>query len=379
MRPEDLPVVPEGESEVSGVGGSEDLIPDAHDLLDLLSLDVDQENLEEKSVDDGGRAISAGEEQDEGPQELWRDSQEELQKALNIQPGWPEITSDLGARDSAGPPMPPTSWMRRPVEGEDGVMAWRLRERRPCDDHQVPGQQPEKHQRLDQGRARRDLLTPMDGHQKAERQRDREVPGQQLGEHQRLDQGKGRRDRPSRDGDLQREMERQVVEELRRQNEELRNEVRALNKKIAQGHNHRSQTPAPKTPTTAMFTPMEQPLQVRRTPGGTQVPPGTPPPTSEELRSELPEIPPWPWSKFEQGCAQRRSGRVGNVDNVNDMNEVVRKVTGLMACWAQPAAYIVKSVGAGGTDREVLTAGCIPDGVNYVRVKDVMALVLHFE
>ena len=56
-------------------------------------------------------------------QELWRDPQEELQKALNIQPGWPEITSDLGARGSAGPPVPPTSWMRRPVEGEDGAMA----------------------------------------------------------------------------------------------------------------------------------------------------------------------------------------------------------------------------------------------------------------
>ena len=50
------------------------MIPDAHDLLDLLSLDVDQENLEEKSADDGGRAISAGEEQDEGPRTLERSS-----------------------------------------------------------------------------------------------------------------------------------------------------------------------------------------------------------------------------------------------------------------------------------------------------------------
>ena len=57
MRPEDLPVVPEQESELSGVGESEEMIPDAHDLLDLLSLDVDQENLEEKSADDGGLAI----------------------------------------------------------------------------------------------------------------------------------------------------------------------------------------------------------------------------------------------------------------------------------------------------------------------------------
>ena len=77
--------------------------------------------------------------------------------------------------------------------------------------------------------------------------------------------------------------------------------------------------------------------------------------------------------------ARRRNGRVGNVDNVNDMNEVVKYMSGPTGCWGQLAAYIVKSVGAGGTDREVLTAGCIPDGVNYVRVKDVMALVLHFE
>ena len=294
-------MVPEGDSGVSGVGESEEMIPDAHNLLDLLSLDVDQENLEEKSADDGGRAISAGEELDEGPQELWRDPEEELQTAINIQPGWPEITSDLGARSLAGPPMPPTSWMRRPVEGEDGAMAWRLRERRPCGDHQVPGQQPEKHQRLDQERGRRDPLTRMDGHQKAERQEDRGVPGQQLEEHKRLDQGKGRRDRLGRDDDLQRAIELQVVEELRKQNEELRNEVKALNEKIAQGQYHRGQTPTPRTPTTAMFTPMEQPAQVRRTPGGTQVPPGTPPQTLEEPRGELPEIPPWPWSKFEHG------------------------------------------------------------------------------
>ena len=302
-RPEDLPLVPEGDSGVSGVGESEEMIPDAHDLLDLLSLGVDQENLEEKSVDDGGRAISAGEDLDKGPQELWRDPQEELQTAIDIQPGWPEVKDDSGARSFAGPPMPPTSWMRRPVEGEERTMALRLKERRPCGDHRIPGQQPEKHQRLDQGKSQRDHLTRVDGHQKAEQQEDRGVPGQQLGEHQRLDQGKGRRDRLGRDDDLQRAIELQVVEELRRQNEELRNEVRALNEKIARGQRHRDRTPGPKTPTTAMLTPMEQPVQVRRTPGGTQVPPGTPPQTLDEPRGELPEIPPWPWSKFEQGCS----------------------------------------------------------------------------
>ena len=90
-----------------------------------------------------------------------------------------------------------------------------------------------------------------------------------------------------------------MVEELRRQNEELRNEVKAL--KITRGQCHQDRTPGPKTPTTAMFTPMEQPVHLRRTPGGTQVPPGTPPQTLDEPRGELPEIPPWPWSKFEQG------------------------------------------------------------------------------
>ena len=74
--------------------------------------------------------------------------------------------------------------------------------------------------------------------------------------------------------------------------------------------------------------------------------------------------------------ARRRNGRVGNVDNVNDMNEVVKYMSGPTGCWGQLAAYIVKSVGAGGTDREVLTAGFIPDGMNYVKVKDVMALAL---
>ncbi|CAK9018213.1 unnamed protein product, partial [Durusdinium trenchii] len=345
-RPEDLPLVPEGDSGVSGVGESEEMIPDAHDLLDLLSLGVDQENLEEKSVDDGGRAISAGEDLDKGPQELWRDPQEELQTAIDIQPGWPEVKDDSGARSFAGPPMPPTSWMRRPVEGEERTMALRLKERRPCGDHRIPGQQPEKHQRLDQGKSQRDHLTRVDGHQKAEQQEDRGVPGQQLGEHQRLDQGKGRRDRLGRDDDLQRAIELQVVEELRRQNEELRNEVRALNEKIARGQRHRDRTPGPKTPTTAMLTPMEQPVQVNC------------------RRFHLGH-----GRSLSRG-AQRKSGRVGNVDNVNYKDETAEYITWTMGCWGRLETYIGKVVGAGCTDMQVLTAGSIPDGMNYVTVKD---------
>ncbi|CAK9052440.1 unnamed protein product, partial [Durusdinium trenchii] len=126
---------------------------------------------------------------------------------------------------------------------------------------------------------------------------------------------KGRRDRLGRDDDLQRAMELQVVEELRKQNEELRNEVNC--RKFHLGHGR----------------------------------------------------------SLSMG-ARRRNGRVGNVDNVNDMNVVVKYMSGPTGCWGQLAAYIVKSVGAGGTDREVLTAGFIPDGMNYVKVKDVMALAL---
>ena len=52
--------------------------------------------------------------------------------------------------------------------------------------------------------------------------------------------------------------------------------------------------------------------------------------------------------------AQRESGRVGNVDNVN---------------------YTMKVVGAGCTDMQVLTAGSIPDGMNYVMERERGRLV----
>ena len=98
---------------------------------------------------DGGCAISAGEDMEKGPQELWKDPEEELQKAINIQPGWPEVKDSSGAQNPAGSAMPPTSWMGKPVEGREKAMELRLRERRPYEDHRVQGQQPEKHQRLD--------------------------------------------------------------------------------------------------------------------------------------------------------------------------------------------------------------------------------------
>ena len=142
-------------------------------------------------------------------------------------------------------------------------------------------------------------------------------------------------------------MELQVVEELRRQNEELRNEVRALNEKIAQGQNHRGQTPTPRTPTTAMFTPMEQSLQVRRIPGVHR--------SLQGHHRRHRKIYGVNYRKFHLGHgrslsmgARRRNGRVGNVDNVNDMNEVVKYMSGPMECWGQMAAYIVKNFGGGG-------------------------------
>ena len=200
MRPEDLPLIPE-DSGVSGAVESEEVIPDARDLLDLLSLDVEPENSEEKSADEGGGAISAGEDGETGPQELWRDSQGKLQTAIQIQPGWPETRDDSGAQGSAGPPMPPTSWMRRSVEKGERLAEVKLKERRPWEGHRVPDQQPEKHQRLDQGDGRQARSMELESRRVTDQQEDREVPGQQLGEHQRLDQGKGRQDRLGRNDD----------------------------------------------------------------------------------------------------------------------------------------------------------------------------------
>ena len=68
--------------------------------------------------------------------------------------------------------------------------------------------------------------------------------------------------------------------------------------------------------------------------------------------------------------AQRKSGQVGNVDNVNYMNEIMEYMNGIMGCWGQLETYIETIVRAGCTDMEVLIAGFIPDGMNYVTVKD---------
>ena len=45
----------------------------------------------------------------------------------------------------------------------------------------------------------------------------------------------------------------------------------------------------------------------------------------------------------------------------------------------QLATHVETNVGAGGTDREVLTAGFIPDGMNYMMVNGVRNLALHLD
>ena len=105
--------------------------------------------------------------------------------------------------------------------------------------------------------------------------------GHRSREHQRT--GRGRRQGDDRGGDLQRALEAQVVEELRRQNEDLRLRVAAL--QTASTKMKAVKKPAQpvleKFP--EMFTPMEMVSGTRRTPGGTQVPPGTPPDVDEDM------------------------------------------------------------------------------------------------
>ena len=340
MRPEDLPLIPD-DSGVSGAVESEEMIPDARDLLDLLSLDVEPENSEEKSADEGGGAISAREDGETGPQELWRDSQGKLQTAIQIQPGWPETRDDSGAQGSAGPPTPPTSWMRRSVEKGERLAEVKLKERRPWEGHRVPDQQPEKHQRLDQGDGRQARSMELESRRATDQQEDREVPGQQLGEHQRLDQGKGRQDRLGRNDDLQRAMELHVVEELRRQNEELRNAEPPRSDSYTKDTNYGN------VHTDGTTSAGEKNSRGHTSPSG-----------DTTTHIELPEVPPWPWAKFEHGCS------------AEEWSSWERR-----QCERQERGREVHER----TDREVLTAGYIPDGMNYVKVKDVMALALHLE
>ena len=89
-----------------------------------------------------------------------------------------------------------------------------------------------------------------------------------------------------------------MVEELHKQNELLRQELDEMKRARSKTPVPVERTPNPKTPTTVMFTPLEPPVEpCRSTPGGTQVPPGTPPNEQGGKMHDLPDLPPWLWAK----------------------------------------------------------------------------------
>ena len=103
-----------------------------------------------------------------------------------------------------------------------------------------------------------------------------------------------------------------------------------------------------------------------------------PPQTLEEPRGELPEIPPWPWSKFEHGCsAEEWSSWERRQRERHERDHGVHEWThGMLGATSNLHR---DDCGVGCTDKEVLTAGFIPDGMNYMMVKDVMNLALQLD
>ena len=99
-------------------------------------------------------------------------------------------------------------------------------------------------------------------------------------------------------GDLQRALEAQVVEELRRQNEDLRLQVAALQTASTKMKAAKKTAEPALEKSPKMFTPMEVTGDARRTPGGTQVPRGTPPDVDmnngSRAAAELPPVLLWP-------------------------------------------------------------------------------------
>ena len=123
------------------------------------------------------------------------------------------------------------------------------------------------------------------------------------GEHKRT--GRGHRDGDGGSGDLQRALEAQVVEEIRRQNEELRQQVALLQSAASiRKKTVKKAADATSVRSPEMFTPMDAPGEaVRHTPGGTRVPPATPPEVDGNVDggvrtlTDLPPVPPWPLGK----------------------------------------------------------------------------------
>ena len=88
------------------------------------------------------------------------------------------------------------------------------------------------------------------------------------------------------------------MEDLQRQNKILRREL----KKARLGSEKKANEvkEEPRSPMTEMFTPMKLDPN-RRTPGGTQVPPGSPPVEGETSGNHrLPQVLPWPWTSVGQ-------------------------------------------------------------------------------
>ena len=101
---------------------------------------------------------------------------------------------------------------------------------------------------------------------------------------------------------LQRALKAQVVEELRRQNEELRQQVALLQSATSiKNEAVKKATDATPVKSPEIFTPMEGPGEtVRHICGGARVPPGTLPKVDENMDggartlADLPPVPPWP-------------------------------------------------------------------------------------
>lgn len=89
---------------------------------------------------------------------------------------------------------------------------------------------------------------------------------------------------PQAQRDLEREMEKAMVDTLAQENEDLKKQVAELRRLVTEGGRSTRREEAPMwVPMTPAATP---PANTRTTPGGTVVPPGTPP--------DLPRIPDWP-------------------------------------------------------------------------------------
>ena len=215
---------------------------------------------------------------------------------------------EVGREPSVEPPMPPSSWMLgqwKPSGSEPSAgSGWQFRA--------------EGSQRVGLVDGERSQGMVANG-----RVRERTTSHSSTHVHGRAETT-GRKDELP--DDLQRALEKEVVNELRRQNAELWNAYWDLKEKMdskesswervspptMSPRNARSRpVEPPKTPKkdeSMMFTPME----CRTTPNGTMVPAGTPPPSDDE-GVELPPFPTWPVREKSREREPCKRG-IGNLD-----------------------------------------------------------------